>query len=93
MYRLLWDGRPYQTYAMAELAEAAAVTLKRWAGLGTRFEGVPVLPPPAPCPGCAGSGVATRLVWKRGWVWGDGECRGCGGSGAAPSVPLIPAAA
>ena len=93
MYELRIDGRTYGTYATEALAEAARATLKRWSSLSTHFEVVPVAPAPAPCQGCAGAGVATRLVWRQGWVWGDGECRRCGGSGAAPVVPALPAAA
>jgi hypothetical protein len=93
MYTLMIDGAAYGTYATRDLAEAAAATLRRWSSLSVRFEVVPVLPPPAPCAGCAGSGVATRLVWKRGWRWGRGPCRSCAGSGAAPTAPAVPAAA
>ncbi|MDP9363479.1 MAG: hypothetical protein M3Q10_04485, partial [Chloroflexota bacterium] len=85
MYTLLWDGRPYQTYATEALAEAARATLRRWSSCSTRLEIVPVQPVPARCEACAGSGETDRLVWQAGWRWGRGPCRGCGGSGAAPA--------
>ncbi len=89
MFKLMIDGAPYGAYATEALAEAARATLKRWASLSTRFEIVPVAPAPAPCGGCGGA--AARLVWRRGWVWGEGACRVCAGSGAAPAT--VPAAA
>ncbi len=92
MYQVVIDGSTvYATRATLEQAEAVRASLRRWASGSTRIEVRAVEPAPAPCGGCAGSGVATRLVWKRGWTWGEGEYRGCGGSGAAPAS--IPAAA
>ncbi len=95
MFELTIDGVPYARYATAELAEAGRATLKRWASTSTRFEIVPVESPPLPCEGCRGTGVATRLIWRQGWVWGEGECRGCAGSGTAGTgaTPVFPAAA
>ncbi len=89
MYTLTIDGAAYGTYATRDQAEAAAATLRRWSSLSTRFEIVSAASTPAPCAGCAGSGVATRL----GWTWGEGPCRSCSGSGSAPAALPVSAAA
>jgi len=92
MFQVTIDNLPYSTHATEAEADAVRARLRRWASNSTR---IAVVPAPAACPACRGTGVATRLVWvgaRGGWVSAPGPCRLCDGSGAAPAT-ADPAAA